>query len=70
MTDTRKSTVERAIELAKAGPCQNLIDIRHQLAAEGYSGVHEHTSGLSFQKQLRALLEARGMRSARRDDDE
>lgn len=70
MSDGLKSTVERAIELAKAGPCQNLIDIRHQLSAEGYSNVHEHTSGLSFQKQLRTFLEARGMRSVRRDDDE
>lgn len=63
------STIERAIELAKSGACHSVADIRYQLTAERYENVYGHTAGDSIQKQLRALLEARGAKSAAAEDD-
>ncbi len=62
------STIQRAFELARAGACHSVADIRTQLSAEGHDGVHGHLNGSSIQQQLKALLSARGI-AARADAD-
>ncbi len=62
-------TVERAFQLAQAGGCRSVSDIRRRLADEGHENVHAHLSGASVQRQLRDALAARGVAS-QADDDE
>jgi hypothetical protein len=70
MSDDRMiSTIERAFQLARAGVCHSVEDIRAQLSAERYDRVYEHLSGSTIQRQLRALLISRGVRRSRIDDD-
>lgn len=65
------STVERAFQLARAGPCHSVNDIRERLLREGHANVLSHISGMSIKKQLNAILAARGVtRSAASEDDE
>ena len=54
-----KSVVERALELARAGPCLTLADIRKVLIDEGYSNALNHLAGLSIKRQLSGILDAR-----------
>jgi hypothetical protein len=68
MTDTRITTIERAFQLAREGACRSIGDIRNQLTAEGYDGVHGHLDGMSLKRQLNAALAARGA-AATHDDD-
>lgn len=70
MTDTRVTTIERAFQLAKAGTCRSISDIRNQLSAEGFDGVHGHLDGMSIKRQLNAALAARGVTSSKVDDDD
>lgn len=70
MTDTRVSTIERAFQLAKVGTCRSVSDIRNQLSAEGYDGVHGHLDGMSIKRQLNAALAARGVLPTTSDDDD
>ena len=70
MTDTRVTTIERAFQLAKAGACRSISDIRNQLSAEGYDGVHGHLDGMSIKRQLNAALAARGVTPSKVDDDD
>lgn len=65
------STLERAFQLARAGACHSLSNIRQQLGAEGHDNVHGPLQGATIQKQLRAALAARGIAvaSAEVDDD-
>jgi hypothetical protein len=52
-------TVARAFELARAGTCRSVEDIKRQLRTEGYSSIPEHLSGPAIKKQLSSLLKAR-----------
>ncbi|MEI5687576.1 MULTISPECIES: hypothetical protein [Sphingomonas] len=65
--DNTISTIERAFQLARAGACHSVGDIRSQLTAEGHDGVHGHLNGASIQRQLRDVLAARGV-DAKPDD--
>lgn len=53
------STIERAYELARDGPCTSLDDIRRQLDRERYASVGAHLSGPTLRRQLRQLCQAR-----------
>jgi hypothetical protein len=64
-------TVERAFQLARAGACHSVNDIRERLLREGYQNVLSHVSGMSIKKQLNAILAARGVsRTAANEDDD
>ncbi len=64
-------TIERAFQLARAGACHSVNDVRDQLLKEGYPNVLSHTSGMSIKKQLNAILAARGVsRTAVNEDDD
>jgi hypothetical protein len=64
------STVERAFQLARAGPCHSVNDIREQLLREGYPSVLSHVSGMSIKKQLNTILAARGAAQSSANDDD
>jgi hypothetical protein len=65
------STVERAFQLARAGPCHSVNDIREQLLREGDPSVLSRVSGMSIKKQLNTILAARGApQSSTNDDDD
>ncbi|MBB5712453.1 hypothetical protein [Sphingomonas xinjiangensis] len=55
----RKTTPERALELARDSSCRDVEQIKRTLNAEGYSGVNQHLAGLSIRKQIRASIAAR-----------
>lgn len=44
--------LERAFELAKAGDCASIDDIRRRLKAEQYSQVDAHLAGATVRRQL------------------
>jgi hypothetical protein len=54
-----QSTVERAYELARQGPCISLDDIRRTLEQERYGSVNAHLSGPTIRRQLRQLCRDR-----------
>lgn len=64
------TTIERAFQLAKAGSCRSITDIRNQLSTEGFDGVHGHLDGMSIKRQLNAALAARGVAPSNGDDDD
>ena len=47
-------TLERAFQLARAGDCSSVSDIKKRLIAEGFSG--EQITGPVLSKQLKALI--------------
>lgn len=53
----RKSTVERAFEIAREGQCLTVQQIRRQLAVEGYPAIHAHLEGATIGQQLRAAMQ-------------
>lgn len=55
----RQTTLERAFNLAQAGACRTVGEIRSQLKKEQLESVDAHLSGHSIQRQLRGLLAAR-----------
>ncbi|MBB5709736.1 hypothetical protein FHT02_000958 [Sphingomonas xinjiangensis] len=55
----RKSTLERAFELARESGCRDVEEVRRTLASEGYSGVEQHLAGHSIRKQIRATIATR-----------
>lgn len=55
----RKTTLERALELARESSCRDVEQIKRTLNAEGYSGVDQHLAGLSIRKQIRATIAGR-----------
>lgn len=59
MTSRAQSTVERAYQLAREGPCASLDDIRRQLEQERYGSVNAHLSGPTIRRQLRQLCRDR-----------
>lgn len=69
LNDTRISTIERAFQLAKEGPCHSVVDIRERLTAEGYEGVFSHLNGLGIRRQLTEALVARGVTRPVDNDD-
>jgi hypothetical protein len=46
----------RALELARAGSCRTIDDIRRHLRSEGYRQVEEYLDGASLRKQLNYLM--------------
>jgi hypothetical protein len=53
--DTKKSTLERAFDLARSGACQNVGAIIKRLNYEGYAG--HLIEGRTLKNQLKALIE-------------
>jgi len=51
-----EGTVARAFELARAGTCRSINDIRRTLRVEGFNLVEQHLAGASIKKQLVALM--------------
>jgi len=51
----RVSTIERAYQLARDGPCTSLTDIRRQLKREKHEAVDQHLSGRSLARDLISL---------------
>ncbi|MGZ8298426.1 MAG: hypothetical protein ACXW27_04710 [Allosphingosinicella sp.] len=56
----RRTTVERAFELARSGTCDNLPDIVAALKGERHESVDAHLAGPSIRKDLRRIWEAQG----------
>ena len=54
-----RSTVERAYDLARHGPCSSIDDIRRTLEQERYTSVNAHLSGPTIRRQLRQLCRDR-----------
>lgn len=52
-----KTTLERAFELAKSGPCTNVKELREQMKREGYTS--SQLVGPALIRQLRGLLSER-----------
>ena len=50
--------IERAFELARAGSCRSVNDVRQALRREGYEGVHAHLHGTTINRQITALIKA------------
>jgi len=63
----RLTTIERAYELARSGPCLNLPEIRKQLKREKFEAVHEHLSGHGLCRELSALCRQRVTKPADAD---
>ena len=59
-TPPRRTTVERAFELARSGQCDNLPDIVAALKGERHESVDAHLAGPSIRKDLRRVWEAQG----------
>jgi hypothetical protein len=55
----RISTIERAYQLARQGPCTSLTEIRKQLKRENLDAVDQHLSGRGLSRELIALCRAR-----------
>jgi len=55
----RKSVLERAFELAAAGPASSINEIRTMLQAEDYNDAIAQTSYPTIRKQLRIALRER-----------
>jgi len=55
----RQSTLERAYELARSGPCISVDEIRSQLKRERFEAVDGHLHGSMIVGQLRALCKTR-----------
>lgn len=56
---SRKSVLERAFELALAGPASNINEIRMALKTEGYTDALTQTSFPTIRKQLRTAVQKR-----------
>ena len=54
----RRTTVERAFELASSGACDNLPAIAAALKGERHEAVDAHLAGPSIRKDLRRAWEA------------
>ncbi|WP_106640153.1 hypothetical protein [Allosphingosinicella vermicomposti] len=58
------TTLERAFELARSGECANVAEIRARLKRERHDQVEAHLTGLSINRQLRALCEEARVKAA------
>ena len=54
----RRTTVERAFELARSGRCANLPSIAAALKGERHEAVDAHLAGPSIRKDLKRAWEA------------
>lgn len=54
----RRTVLERAYDLAKAGDCTGVIEIKERLKAEGYHNVDAELYGSTISKALRRLCVA------------
>lgn len=52
----RKTTVERAMELARSGSCRNVDDVRRALTREHHDAVLSHLSSPSLKRQLQQMI--------------
>ena len=58
MSAGRPTTIERAFELARAGRCRSVLELRQALAREGYSDARAQLDGRSLREQLNQLMAA------------
>lgn len=63
------STLERAFQLARAGTCHSLADIRRQLVVERHDNIQGHLHGPTIQRQLKAALAERGIKPSLFEDE-
>jgi hypothetical protein len=57
--DGSRSTIERALEIARRGSALSVKDVRDQLKRERYDGVEQATAGMSVKAQLNRLIATR-----------
>lgn len=55
----RVGLVERAFEVARAGKCSSIEELRRELVAEQYVNIDGHISAPTLRKQLIKLMTAR-----------
>lgn len=58
-------TLERAFEIARAGKCRGMTELRSQLMREGFRDHERALFGVAMRQELRALMARKGGR----DDD-
>jgi hypothetical protein len=58
MSGHRRTTLERAYELARSGECSDLAEIRKRLKAENFDDVHGQLSGETLKRDLARLCSA------------
>ena len=56
----RRTTVERAFDLARSGDCRSLPDLVAALKRERHEAVEAHLAGPSIRRDLKRLLQAAG----------
>lgn len=54
----RRTTVERAFDLARSGDCRNLPDLVAALKRERHEAVEAHLAGPSIRRDLKRLWQA------------
>jgi hypothetical protein len=54
----RRTTVERAFDLARSGDCRNLPDLIAALKRERHESVEAHLAGPSIRRDLKRLWQA------------
>ena len=64
-----KPIIERAFELARAGSCRSVNDVRQALRREGYEGVHAHLHGTTINRQITGLIKAGPVTAAPAEDE-
>ncbi len=60
----RRTTLERAYELARSGECVSLTAVKARLKAEGYHDADRQLYGPALGKALRQLCETTGRAKA------
>lgn len=60
-----QGTVERAYQLARLGPCINVVQISEQLHREHYSSIDAHLSGQATRRHIVELCRTRMNMEAR-----
>ena len=56
MGDQRRSTIERALELARSGKVGSLQELRQALKREGFADGQAQLQGLGFKRQLQEAI--------------
>jgi hypothetical protein len=57
--DGSRSTIERALEIARRGSASTIKEVRDQLKKEQYDSVEQATAGVSVKAQLKRLIALR-----------
>jgi hypothetical protein len=57
--DGSRSTIERALEIARSGSASTVKEVRDQLKREQYDSVEQATAGVSVKAQLKRLIAVR-----------